>query len=546
MHTPILIVGGGVGGVAAALAAARVGRACVVTEPTDWIGGQLTAQAVPPDENQWIEGDDGVQSATASYLEFRQRVRQWYRDHRPLMPEAMAAPRLNPGNGWVSHLCFEPRVGHAVLMDMLAPHLDAGRVRLLLRHEPVAADVHGDRIRSVTFHDQRTGDPTTITADYVLDATELGDLYPLADVEHAIGAEHRSVHGELHGRTDRTDPLDQQAISWCFAVEHRPGEDHTIDEPACYTFWESFVPDLTPPWPGRLLSWTICGADDRPRDLGLTPWPDEPAGDAWGLWRYRRIVDRSLYVEPNDHPDVCLVNWVQMDYFLKPLLGVSAAEQAAALAEAKEQSRCLLYWMQTQAPRHDSDQTGYPGLKLRGDELGTPDGFAKAAYIREARRLAARRVVTEGHVGEQQRREEGLSPTPDAPSGMAAEPFADSVGVGHYRLDLHPSTAGRNSIYVPAAPFRIPLGALLPVRVRNLLAAGKAMGVTHITNGCYRLHPVEWNVGEAAALLAAHCFAGDFEPVVVYENQERLRDFQHFLRQQGIPLSWPWERQAGL
>ena len=51
----VVIVGGGLGGVAATLAAARLGRRVVLVEEIDWIGGQLTAQAVPPDEHPWIE-----------------------------------------------------------------------------------------------------------------------------------------------------------------------------------------------------------------------------------------------------------------------------------------------------------------------------------------------------------------------------------------------------------------------------------------------------------------------------------------------------------
>ena len=41
------------------------------------------------------------------------------------------------------------------------------------------------------------------------------------------------------------------------------------------------------------------------------------------------------------------------------------------------------------------------------------------------------------------------------------------------------------------------------MRVENLLPACKNIGTTHITNVCYRLHPVEWNIGGAAGLLAA-------------------------------------------
>ena len=127
-----------------------------------------------------------------------------------------------------------------------------------------------------------------------------------------------------------------------------------------------------------------------------------------------------------------------------------------------------------------------------------------------------------------------------------AEPFPDSVGIGHYRLDLHPSTAGRNSLYVRSAAFRIPMGALIPRRVRNVLAGAKNLGVTHITNGCYRLHPVEWNVGESAGLLACWCLDRQLEPQAVHERLEEIRSFQSMLRQDGFALSWPWEQNAGL
>ena len=51
----VAVVGGGTGGFAAALAACRNGMRVILTEETDWIGGQLTAQGVPPDEHPWIE-----------------------------------------------------------------------------------------------------------------------------------------------------------------------------------------------------------------------------------------------------------------------------------------------------------------------------------------------------------------------------------------------------------------------------------------------------------------------------------------------------------
>ena len=51
MRCDIAVIGGGIGGCAAALGALRNGMRVVMTEETAWIGGQLTSQAVPPDEH---------------------------------------------------------------------------------------------------------------------------------------------------------------------------------------------------------------------------------------------------------------------------------------------------------------------------------------------------------------------------------------------------------------------------------------------------------------------------------------------------------------
>ena len=45
LRTSVLVVGGGLGGVACALTAARLGHQVILAEETDWLGGQLTSQA---------------------------------------------------------------------------------------------------------------------------------------------------------------------------------------------------------------------------------------------------------------------------------------------------------------------------------------------------------------------------------------------------------------------------------------------------------------------------------------------------------------------
>ncbi len=188
--------------------------------------------------------------------------------------------------------------------------------------------------------------------------------------------------------------------------------------------------------------------------------------------------------------------------------------------------------MQTEAPRPDGG-TGWKGLRLRPDVVGTPDGLAKHPYIRESRRIRAEFTVLEHHVGTDARRK-ALGR-----EDVIAEHFADGVGVGSYRIDLHPSTGGDNYIDVSSLPFQVPLGALIPQRVENLLAACKNLGVTHITNGCYRLHPVEWSIGEAAGALAAHCLDTQQTPRAVRNTPGSLKAFQAALTAQGVAIDWP-------
>ncbi|HET7559085.1 MAG TPA: FAD-dependent oxidoreductase [Limnochordia bacterium] len=514
LRAEIAVIGGGTGGFAAALAAARTGRTVVLTEATHWLGGQLTAQAVPPDEHPWIE----EHGCTASYRRFRDGVRRYYRAHLPLSEAARADQRLNPGLGQVSRLCCDPRVALAVLEQMLAPYVLCGRVRVLRRHVPLSVDVAVDWVRGVSLRDLETGDDVQVEARYVLDATELGDLLPMAGAEHVIGAESRRQTGEPHA-PDEADPLDQQGFTVCFALEHRPGEEHLIERPETYDFWRAYRPDF---WPDALLGLTACDPKSlAPRRHVL--FPEAPG--QFSLWTYRRIQAAHQFDSPLFQTDVSLINWPQNDYWLGPLVGVDDAAARDHLHAAGQLSRSLLYWLQTECPRPDGG-AGYPGLKLRPDVTGTADGLALSPYVREARRIAAEFTVLEQHIASAVR--------PDGP-----ERFADSVGIGCYRIDLHPSTAGRNYIDIGCWPFQIPLGALIPVRMENLLPAAKNLGVTHITNGCYRLHPVEWNIGEAAGLLAAFCLEHGLLPRQVRAQPARLAAFQERLVGQGVELEWP-------
>jgi hypothetical protein len=525
----LVIAGGGLGGVAAALAAARAGLRVVMTEVTDWVGGQLTQQGVPPDEHQWIE----THGCTRSYRDLRRGIRDYYRRYYPLTRAARARPDLNPGDGWVSRLCHEPRVALAVMEGLLAPYVSSGRVVLLLEHETVGADVAADRVRAIKVRSLQTGNERVLEAPFFIDATELGDLLPLTGTAFVAGCEGQASAGEPH-MPARLDPCNQQAFTAVFAMEFVPGTDNTIERPRDYAFWRGYVPPLTPPWSGPLLALTST----HPQTLQRRPFSFDPAGgpaspDA-NLWVYRRVANTANFRPGTYAGDVSIVNWPQNDYLLGNLVGVEDAERRGHVERARQLSLSMLYWLQTEAPRPDG-RAGWHELRLRGDVLGTRDGFAKYPYVREARRIRAVTTIVEQHCGTEARAALAAAGT----AGAVAMDYPDSVGVGSYRIDLHPTSAGDNYIDVASLPFQIPLGALLPVQVQNLIPACKNIGTTHITNGCYRLHPVEWNIGEAAGALVAFALARRTRPHAVRETPQLLENFQRRLQAQGVETRWP-------
>ena len=524
----LIVVGGGLGGFAATMAALRNGQSVILTEETDWIGGQITQQGVPPDEHSWIE----THGAPQLYRNFRNEVRDYYRSYYPLTDAARARPHLNPGDGAVSRLCHEPRIALAVMENMLLPYMSNGSLRLLTMHRPVGVDVSGDRVNAVQLKNLQTGKSINVYAPFFVDATELGDLLPLSGAEYIMGAEAKGDTGELHA-AEKADPLNQQAFTYCFAVDYVKGENHVIDRPETYSFWKDHPPPLTPAWPGKILSLYYSNPSTlEPRQLGFHP-EGIPTGDMLNLWNYRRIISKSNFKTGFYPGDITVINWPQNDYMLGPLAGTSEQEFDQHIYMGKQLSLSLLYWLQTEAPRPDGG-TGWPGIRLRADVMGTEDGLAKYPYVRESRRINAVFTVLEEHVGKANR----ALVAGDKDRAHAAK-FYDSVGIGYYHIDLHPSSSGNNYIDFASLPFQIPLGALLPKRIKNLLPANKNIGTTHITNGCYRLHPVEWSIGEAVGMLVAFARKNKVDPHEVRENPKLLADFQDMIHKQGIETQWP-------
>ena len=509
----VLVVGGGTGGVAAALAAARRGQRVCLIEETDWLGGQLTAQGVSAlDEHEHIESFGG----TASYYRLRDALRDYY---RPAATAAGRRPAFNPGNCWVTRVAFEPRVAVAAMEEMLRPFVEQSLLTIHLRHKLAAVGVDGDRIVSVAAVSLEGAGGLRFHPKIVLDATELGDLLPLAGAEYRSGAETIAETGEAHAQPEEPKAHCVQSFTYTFGMERRPeGERHVIPAPERYAYFRDRQP--------YSLRIQVHGGEIYGEESGWLAYKvfDTLPGTKGGLWTYRRLVDASQF--GTAYPaDLTMFNWPGNDYRDGGVIDRPPLDVARALQDAKRASLGFLHWVQTEAPA-TGERLGAPELKLCPGIMGSADGLAKFPYIRESRRIRAVKTIVEQEVSA------AFQP------GPRAAHFADSVGVGWYPIDIHNSGPDDVGVSCRTRPFQIPLGALLPIRIENLIAAAKNIGTTHITNGCYRLHPVEWNIGEAAGALAAFALGRDLRPRQVRGDPAQLRAFQASLLAEGVPLAW--------
>jgi hypothetical protein len=467
LQCEILIAGAGMGGIGAALRASARGHQVCLTEETSWIGGQATAAGVSAlDENKFIERTGG----TRLYAEMRRAIREHYRrTYKPLR----WMENFNPGGCYVSSLCFEPKAGVQVLEDMLRPHRN---IRLFRRTRILDLEREGDRITAALLWNIDRKQASIIRPSMVLDATEMGDLLPLAKTPYIVGSEPRSLTGEPHAG-DAANPACVQSFTYPFIIEHRPGEVHTIPKPPRFEQIRDHQPfgfEMNYPaefgWRGR-FTYTMFG-DDPPIPNNMSPRP---------FFSWRRVFHGAAY--PGKQNDLALMNWPRQDYHDESVLDRTPLDTARILQAAKQVSMAFLYWLQTDMKT--------PALMLRADQMGTQDGLSMLPYIRESRRLSALGTVREQDIVFEH-----------SPRARAVH-FPDSVGTGFYMVDIHPCGANERGRMMMPKPFQIPMAALLPKDLSNFLASSKNLGVTHLTNGAYRLHPIEWNIGEAAAIIAS-------------------------------------------
>lgn len=502
----LVIIGAGMGGVSAAYEAARDGLKVCMTEPTLWIGGQMSSEGVSAfDDNEWID----TTGATASYRELSNRIRAIYKAKMPAARQAASAP-LNPGNCWVSHLCFEPQKGAQALQSMLQPLIKAGKITIWLHTVPVEVERDNRTLKSLLAYDFANRAWLRLKGEYFIDASEWGDGILLSGLPFRVGAEAKSDTGERDA-PEQADPNAIQSFTYPFILLNPLNASKTPQ-------------DNRPPGYDSLKSTFTLKVDyghGRAPTYGVfTRQPDTPGS----FWDYRRSVDAAQYRPGIFAGDLSMINWQSNDQCDARLMSGDPLAQAAALQGAKRRSLAFAWWLRHDVERDDGAGRGYPSLRLLAQAMGSQDGLAQQPYIRESRRMIALRTIVEEDIAAE------FQP------GARAALYPDTIGIGQYPIDSH--SCGRVDFVSGTKPFEIPLGALIARDVDNLLAASKNIGTTHITNGAYRLHPTEWSIGEAAGATVAWSMRHGVTPADLDRNPAEIASLQQSLLRRGHPIFW--------
>ena len=572
----IFIAGGGLGGVAAAYDALQLGRQVCMTEITDWIGGQVSAQGVSALDERPLQRENDI--FPKGYSEFRRRVREKY------------GGDPNPGKCWVSVLCFSPQVGHQVIREMLDPYLQSGQLRLFTETVVKDLEIKDSQIRSVQairnipkhagVEPEQRGDLSTYLLDFyrleptddwdkeilrfeppperqdktlpwvVIDATETGELLPLARVPYRLGTDGQS-RWEPSSKP-YVDPYCTQGFTYTFVMERFPVPQVPV-KPEFYN----------DPLHGPYYSY------EHPRfNFALIFTYRRIRGQVFGFGEEAiRVGDQSMqnWTWGNDWritgPDKNFIlthEQLQASGQLQPG-GWMGGLRVEALRRAEQHAKGFFYWLvagrtdfllQQEDPNFQKDfYLRYAYLRGPNTPMGTASGLSKYPYIRESRRIIGRPSLSypEGftiYESDITTRESELN---------RGRPFIfyDSVGVGQYPIDFHDCLlpgfslppSNNKDAQAPSYPYQIPLRALIPQRIDNLLAGNKNIATSRIASASYRVHPVEWAIGTAAGHAAHFALERDLIPAEIVEEPlldlRLLPALQAQIQSLGNPIQFP-------
>ena len=323
--TDVLVIGASASGIAAGIQSARMGVNTIITEPTTWLGGMITAAGVSA-----FDGNHSLPSGL--FGEFREALHNVYGG-----PSKVST-------GWVSNTLFEPHVGDSIFKSMV---LQTKGLTVKYQFQFLRVLKNNDTITGAVFVDEPTNQQITIYARQVIDATELGDVLANAGVPYSLGMEASAVTGEdIH--VSETNDIVQDITYVAILKDYGMGVDKTIAKPKNYDPSE---------FDGACTDYYFNTANPKPNV------------DAIKMLNYGKLPNQKYMINwPNRGNDIYL-NVVEMD----------EANRQSELIKAKEQTLRFIYFIQ--------HQLGFKTLGLADDEFPTHDKLPLIPYHRESRRV---------------------------------------------------------------------------------------------------------------------------------------------------------------
>lgn len=565
----VAIVGGSLGGVAAAAHAMQSGAQTCLIEVAPWLGGQISTQGVSAlDESLLMRRQ---QNFSGSWERFRRLLEQQPVELPAWSPGALSRQVADINQCWVGTLCFPPKAGATAseqLLQSFSEGAPGSRWGSAIAFKGAAFDPSGQQITAIYAVKRIPKDPgylpkgrlseelaewyswsATDTFDrvpirlqppagkqmVVIDATDTGELVAWSKVPYRVGSESAKTTGELNAaRFD--NPSCTQAFTYPFAIAlHNDNGDSLAAL-------------------SRLK--TTYALHEHQAEYDLEGFP---MFEGKSVFHYRRIVSQTRnnpYYGAPALGDISMINWNRGNdwNWMNPPLILQDKElqdsgqyqnwmgglSQSALKFGEEHALKFARWLlETQST------ADYPLTYLSGNDspMGTLSGLSMVPYFREGRRILGRPAYGQDDF---QIRENDLRYNfPDQRSFSST-----SVGTIHYAVDIH-GCRYRNwlpsgeAVSAPAEeplvrPLPVPLESLIPQGVDNLLIGGKSLAATHIANAVTRIHYSEWQIGAAAGATAGWLTRPERlgqGPASIIPNGQMAQLQEHML-QQGLGLGW--------
>ncbi|WP_041622760.1 FAD-dependent oxidoreductase [Oscillatoria nigro-viridis] len=430
---------------------------------------------------------------------------------------------------------------------------------------------------------------------YVVDATETGELIGLADVPYRLGIDPRSPL-EPSSPSPTGDAYCTQGFTYTFAMQAtKEPQQHQVP-----SFYQQYAPYYSYELQ-RLASFPLVFTyrqirsmrPDQKRPSDPKQFPIYPGDISMQNWTWGNDY------RPGSAQDNLIYTREQLAESgqLQPG-GWMGGLRTETLRKGEENAKGFFYWLVTGT----TDSQLGEGVKkpnpnnrfLSGldSPMGTVHGLSKYPYMREGRRIIGRPSFNQPqgftvwevdmsrtdftadfyrqNLSEEEYRNlwlavgglnapalaVGSQSVEDTKSRSRATIYPDSVGIGHYAIDFHPCMTnsppeapgntereGTRKGQGQAYPFQIPLRAMIPQKIDNMLVAGKSIAVSHTAAAAYRVHSFEWSAGAAAGVTAAFSLEKGILPYELVDElparEPNLEVLQLRLQQNANPIAFP-------